>query len=77
MGAPSHSGISDTRPLFSIDSFMQQNLCIKYFMFQKIKYAWNKEKDVFERIRCLDYQTKCTSLLNNYHGYSANMQRIR
>lgn len=77
MGTFSRNSTTDTRPLFSTDSFIEQNLCIKYFLFQKMKYAWSKEKECFERIRCLDYETKCKSLLNNYHGYSANMQRMR
>ena len=46
-------------------------------MYQNLRYAWNRQRQVYEKVRCYDHKTKCSSLLNNFKGYSAQMQCIR
>ncbi|OWF45588.1 probable cation-transporting ATPase 13A3 [Mizuhopecten yessoensis] len=59
---------SDTTPLLNSDDKLEFDV-VRYFISKKVKYVWNPEKDLFEKLRGLEQSTSC-SYFHNTKGQS-------
>ncbi|XP_069120261.1 polyamine-transporting ATPase 13A3-like isoform X2 [Argopecten irradians] len=59
---------SDNTPLLFSDSEMQFDV-LRYFISKKVKYLWNPDMELFEKLRGLEESTSC-SFFHNTQGQS-------